>query len=149
LRNHLFYPPRGIPRAGGTRKLLLKAGVEWVERTRGISDGFPQLESGRVLKINNVIWCTGFVTDYSWIDLPVFNEYGFPAHTRGVVNEQPGLYFIGMPFQSTLSSSLIMGVGKDAGYIAKHVASCRALEKVKFRTSIQQSYLMEQMSKQA
>ncbi len=33
LRKHFFYPPRGIPRAGGTKKLLHHAAVEWVERT--------------------------------------------------------------------------------------------------------------------
>lgn len=125
LRKHFFYPPHGIPRAGGTRKLLNKAGVEWVGRTRGAIDGYPQLEDGRVLKVNNVIWCTGFVTDYSWIDFPIFDDYGFPEHNCGVVHDQPGLYFIGMPFQRTLSSSLILGVGKDAGYIADHIASQR------------------------
>lgn len=127
LRRHFFYPSRGIPRAGGTKKLLKKAGVEWVGRTTGIRDGYPQLEDGRVLKVNHVIWCTGFLTDYSWIDLPIFDDYGFPEHKRGVVNEQPGLYFIGMPFQSTLSSSLIMGVGRDAAFIANHIASFRDL----------------------
>lgn len=123
LRKRFFYPPRGIPRAGGTRKLLRLAGVECVGRTAGISEGYPQLEDGRVLKVNSVVWCTGFVTDYSWIELPIFDESGFPEHYRGVVNAHPGLYFIGMPFQRTLSSSLIVGVGRDADYIAGHIAS--------------------------
>jgi len=150
LRAHFFYPPHGIPRIGGTKKLLHRADVEWVERTGGVSDGFPQLENGRVLKVNNVIWCTGFVTDYRWIELSIFDEYGFPAHKRGVVDEQPGLYFIGMPFQSTLSSSLVMGVGKDAGFIARHIALNRtSVKEVEFKTSLQQSTLMEQISRQA
>lgn len=125
LRKQFFYPPRGIPRAGGTTKRLRQAGVELVGRTNGINGGYPLLEDGQVLKVNAVIWCTGFVTDYSWIELPIFDEYGFPAHHRGVVNAHPGLYFIGMPFQRTLSSSLIVGVGKDADYIAGHIASGR------------------------
>ncbi len=136
MRRHFFYPSRGIPRAGGTKKRLKKAGVEWVERTVGSIDGYPQLEDGRTLNVNNVIWCTGFKTDYSWIDLPVFNEFGYPVHKRGVVQEQPGLYFIGMPFQRTLSSSLLLGVGKDAGYIAKHIASRQAIQDLKFSTGI-------------
>ena len=136
MRKHFFFPRRGIPRAGGTKKRLKMAGVEWVGRTNGTSDGYPMLEDGRVLKVNNVIWCTGFVTDYSWIDLPIFNDFGFPVHKRGVVYGQPGLYFIGMPFQSTLSSSLLLGVGRDAGYIANHIASKRAIPEVKFITSM-------------
>lgn len=122
LRKRFFYPPRGIPRAGGTTKRLRQAGIENVGRTTGINGGYPQLEDGRVLSVNSVIWCTGFVTDYSWIELPIFDVYGFPTHHRGVINAHPGLYFIGMPFQRTLSSSLIVGVGRDADYIAGYIA---------------------------
>jgi putative flavoprotein involved in K+ transport len=123
MRKHFFYPHRGIPRGGGTRKRLKMAGVEWVGRTKGTFNGHPMLEDGQVMKVNNVIWCTGFITDYSWIDLPIFDDFGFPIHERGVVHGQQGLYFIGMPFQRTLSSSLLLGVGKDAGYIANHIVS--------------------------
>jgi putative flavoprotein involved in K+ transport len=143
MRNHFFFPPRGIPRAGGTKRRLKKAGVVWVGRTNGTIDGYPKLEDGKVLEVKNVIWCTGFVTDYSWIDLPVFDEFGFPVHKGGIVHGQPGLYFIGMPFQRTLSSSLLLGVGRDAGYIAHHIASKRAEQEVKF--SPQMSGEMVQM----
>ena len=136
LRKHFFYPPRGIPRGGGTGKRLKKSGVEWVGRTSGTVDGYPRLEDGRVLDVNNVIWCTGYVTDYSWIDLPIFNRFGFPEHERGIVYGQPGLYFIGMPFQRTLSSSLLLGVGRDAGYISNHIASKRTVQEVKFGTGM-------------
>ncbi len=127
MRKHFFYPRRGIPRAGGTKKRLKKAGVVWGVRTSGTFDGYPMLEDGRVMKVNNVIWCTGFRTDFSWINLPIFNDFGFPVHKKGVVPDQPGLYFIGMPFQQTLSSSLLLGVGRDAGCIANHIASNRAV----------------------
>ena len=126
LRKHFFYPPRGIPRAGGTEKLLQKAGVDCVERTAGVLDGYPVLEDGEVLKVKNVIWCTGFMRNYSWIDLPIFDEYGIPYHRKGVVQSHPGLYFMGLPFQRTLSSTLIMGVDRDARYIARHIASMPA-----------------------
>jgi putative flavoprotein involved in K+ transport len=121
VRDHFLYPPRGIPRAAGTRKRIHDAGIEWVGRTTGTKDGRPQLEDGRVLDVANVIWCTGFVTDYSWIELPVFDSYGYPVHSRGVVESHPGLYFMGLLFQRTLSSALLMGVGKDAEYIAAHI----------------------------
>lgn len=123
IRKHFLYPPRGISRAGGTKKLLQKAGVACVGRTTGISKGFPQIEDGRILKAASVIWCTGFNTDFSWIDFPIYDDYGYPKHSRGVVSSHPGLYFIGLPFLRTLSSSLIMGVGKDAKFIASHIAS--------------------------
>jgi putative flavoprotein involved in K+ transport len=102
---------------------VLSAGIEWVGRTTGTRDGRPQLEDGRVLDVASVIWCTGFVTDYSWIELPVFDAYGYPIHARGVVESQPGLYFMGLLFQRTLSSALIMGVDKDAAFIARAIAA--------------------------
>ena len=70
-----------------------------------------------------MIWCSGFVRDFAWIDLPVFAEDGDPVHDRGVVGSEPGLYFVGLFFLSAVSSSLVGGVGRDAEYIAKHIAS--------------------------
>jgi putative flavoprotein involved in K+ transport len=44
-------------------------------------------------------------------------------HERGVVESEPGLYFVGRFFQLAFTSSLIGGVGRDAEYIARHLAS--------------------------
>jgi putative flavoprotein involved in K+ transport len=89
----------------------------------GVRDGKPLLQDGRVLSVANVIWCTGFAPDYRWIDLPVFGNEGYPVHSRGVVESEPGLYFLGLPFQYTLTSSFIGGVGRDARYIAEQIAA--------------------------
>jgi putative flavoprotein involved in K+ transport len=62
------------------------------------------------------------VPDYRWIDLPIFGTDGYPRHTRGVVSEAPGLFFLGLRFQHRLSSSLIGGVGQDAAHVASVVA---------------------------
>lgn len=74
------------------------------------------------LDAGNVIWCTGFRQDFSWIDLDVFDADGLPRHERGVVEEAPGLYFVGLRWLHRLSSSLIGGVGRDARHVARHVA---------------------------
>jgi putative flavoprotein involved in K+ transport len=103
-------------------KDLAAAGVEQVPRTVGLEDGRPALEDGRVLDVSNVIWCTGFREEFPWIDLPIFDENERPLHERGVVVGEPGLYFVGMPFQYALSSDVLPGVGRDAEYIAKHIA---------------------------
>lgn len=119
--DHFLRPPRGIPRGAVRKGHLRQAGIEWVGRTAGTNDGFPQLEDGRVLDVTNVVWCTGYVADYGWVDLPVLDEYGYPAHERGVVQSHPGLYFMGLLFQRTLSSALIGGMGRDAEHIAEHI----------------------------
>jgi putative flavoprotein involved in K+ transport len=60
-------------------KQLLAAGVKRVPRTVGVQEGLPLLEDGRPLDVANVIWCTGFHAGFSWIDLPVFGEDGWPC----------------------------------------------------------------------
>jgi putative flavoprotein involved in K+ transport len=102
---------------------LAAAGIERVPRTVGVRDGSPALEDGRVMEVANVIWCTGFREEFPWIDLPIFDENERPLHERGVVVGEPGLYFVGLFFLYALTSSLIGGVGRDAEYIAKHIAS--------------------------
>jgi putative flavoprotein involved in K+ transport len=104
-------------------KDLAAAGIERVPRTVGVQDRLPVLEDGRVLDVANVIWCTGFKADFGWIDLPVFGEDGEPVHERGVVEAQPGLYFVGRFFLFAFTSGLIGGVGRDAEHIAKHITT--------------------------
>ena len=106
-----MFRSRGIPLARVRRNDLTAAGVQLVPRTTGVLDGSPVLDDGRVLDLANVIWCTGFAPDLTWINLPIFNEDGDPVHDRGVVESEPGLYFIGMYFLYALSSVLIGGSG--------------------------------------
>lgn len=100
---------------------LAAAGIERVTRVAGVQDGLPVLDDGRVLDVANVVWCTGFEHDFSWIDLPAVGEHG-PAHRRGIVDDQPGLYFVGLHFLYSMSSAMIHGVGRDAEHIARHIA---------------------------
>jgi putative flavoprotein involved in K+ transport len=118
LRNH------GLPLARVRPADLLAAGVERIyARTVAARDGLPLLDDGRVLDVTNVIWCTGYRPDFGWIDLPLFDDDGEPAHERGVVATVPGLYFVGLFFLSAATSSLVGGVGKDAAYIADQIAA--------------------------
>lgn len=103
-------------------KDLAAAGIERVPRVVGVRDGLPLLEDGRVLDVANVVWCTGFHPGFSWIDLPVL-EGEAPIHERGVVANEPGLYFVGLHFLYAASSAQIHGVGRDAAYIAKQIAA--------------------------
>lgn len=112
----------GMPLVRVKPKDLTAAGIERVGRAVGVQERLPLLEDGRVLDVANVIWCTGFQPDFSWIDLPVLGEDG-PIHERGVVTKEPGLYFVGLPFLYAASSAQIHGVARDAERIAKEIAS--------------------------
>jgi putative flavoprotein involved in K+ transport len=71
--------------------------------------------------VNSVLWTTGFRMDYSrWIDLPVFEENGYPRHVRGVT-EVPGLYFLGLMWQHNQGSATLFGVNGDARYLARQM----------------------------
>jgi putative flavoprotein involved in K+ transport len=105
-------------------KDLAAAGVERVPRTTGVAGRLPQLEDGRRLDVANVVWCSGFHPGFSWIDLPVLGP-AEPNHDRGVVKDEPGLYFVGLKFLYSKSSEQIHGVGRDAAHIAGIVAARR------------------------
>jgi putative flavoprotein involved in K+ transport len=103
-------------------KQLAAVGVQRAARVAGVRDGKPVLEDGRVLDVANVIWCTGFDPGFSWIDLPVLDEHGEPRHQSGVVQSEPGLYFVGLHFLHAASSTMIHGVGRDAERIVATIA---------------------------
>jgi putative flavoprotein involved in K+ transport len=68
--------------------------------------------------ITSIIWCIGFTPDFSWIDAPVFNGRGYPAHHRGVTPVE-GLYFVGLPWLHTWGSGRFSGIARDAEYVVQ------------------------------
>jgi putative flavoprotein involved in K+ transport len=120
VREHVLHS--GAPLLRVKRADLRGAGVELSEhRVVGVSDGKPQLADGTVLDVANVVWCTGFGKDTSWIDLPL-GDGDWPEHHRGVLADQPGLYFVGLPFLFGFSSMLVGGVARDGDYVARHIS---------------------------
>ena len=103
-------------------KDLEAAGVRSVSRVVGVRGGLPLLQDGAVLEVANVVWCTGFRHELSWVDLPVLAADGQPVHERGVVPSAPGLYFVGLVFQYAAASDVLPGVGRDAAYVAERIA---------------------------
>jgi putative flavoprotein involved in K+ transport len=91
----------------------------------------PECMTNPILKLNlaeagvtSIIWATGFSSDYSWLKVDVFDDSGRPKHQRGVTAE-PGIYFLGLPWQSRRGSAFIWGVWHDAKYIADRIATLR------------------------
>ncbi|NHN92898.1 flavin-containing monooxygenase [Acetobacter sicerae] len=75
--------------------------------------------------ISTIIWATGFGVDYSWLKVEALDDNGRPHHQRGVSSE-PGVYFLGLPWQTRRGSSFIWGVWHDAKYVADHIAKQRS-----------------------
>jgi putative flavoprotein involved in K+ transport len=72
--------------------------------------------------IHAVIWATGYGVDFGWIDLPVLDISGEPLHRNGIA-DLPGLYFLGLPWMSKMSSAFLSGVGDDAAVLADHIVA--------------------------
>lgn len=121
---------QGTPLIRLKPKDIEDAGVTRCGRVRGAHAGKPELEDGKTLDVAAVIWSTGYRPDYQWIRLPVFDEQGYPLHSRGVVAQEPGLYFVGLHFQTALTSALLGGVGADARFVTSRVTLREAREPV-------------------
>ena len=107
------------------RRLRRRHGVELHGRAVSATGSSVRFADDSQLDVASVIWATGFRTDHSWIDAPVFDQAGRLEHKRGVT-ASPGLYFVGLSWQHTRGSALLGWVKDDAEYIAQQISSFRA-----------------------
>ncbi|MEM6743470.1 MAG: NAD(P)/FAD-dependent oxidoreductase [Pseudomonadota bacterium] len=91
---------------------------------RCVSDPILSLDLAEA-GVTTILWATGYARDDRWLKLDAFDADGKPRHHRGVSSE-PGLYFLGLPWQSRRGSSFIWGVWHDAKFIADQIGIQRA-----------------------
>lgn len=102
-------------------KDLAAAGVRLVPRVTGVEEGRPVLADGTRLDVANVIWCTGYRDDFSWIDPDLLDGGALPRQHRGVALDVPGLFFLGQEFLYAAASATLPGAGRDARYLAAKI----------------------------
>jgi len=108
-------------------KELKAAGVELLPRVTGVRDGYPEVGGDvQTVKPANVIWCTGYRDDYSWVRVPAVDTEGRLLQKRGVVADVPGVFFLGQEFLFAAASATLPGVGRDARYLAGRVKAQRS-----------------------
>jgi putative flavoprotein involved in K+ transport len=108
------------------RELRRHYGVGVTPRAIAASGRTVTFEDGTQVEVDALIWATGYRPDYSWIDLPIFDEHGRLRHRRGVTGS--GLYFLGLTWQWTRGSALIGWVKDDAEFIAQQIAAPKTAE---------------------
>jgi putative flavoprotein involved in K+ transport len=72
--------------------------------------------------ITTILWASGYRPDYSWIELEVADQFGWPVQERGA-SAHPGLYFVGVNWLHKRKSALFGGVGEDAEHVVSHLVA--------------------------
>ncbi|OIB00568.1 oxidoreductase [Paenibacillus sp. LC231] len=107
---------------GKELKLLIQQGrIQLHARTEKIVDQtvyFQNEESP--IHIDNIIWATGFKRDDHWIDIEAAFKDGHIDHMEGV-SVVKGLYFVGLPWQTSRGSALLGWVKYDAKRIVDYL----------------------------
>jgi len=86
----------------------------------------------RAAGVRSIIWATGYRRAYPWLRVPVLDAHGEIRHRRGRT-PVPGLYVLGQRFQHRRSSNFIGGVGCDAAFVARHIATRPTQEPTRVR----------------
>ncbi len=103
------------------KKAIKKWKVTLKERAVDIKEDRVHFRNNAKLQVDNIIWATGFKSDYSWIEIEdLYNIHGKVKHNRGMTAIK-GLYFLGLPWQHKRGSALLQGVGEDAEYIMNQI----------------------------
>jgi len=108
---------------GAVEAHIAENGIDAGEREGG--EQFPEVRTIEQLDlreagITTVLWATGYRPAFDWIELPLFDDFGWPVQRRGVT-DAPGLYFLGLHWLHTRRSSLLFGVGDDADHVVSHL----------------------------
>jgi putative flavoprotein involved in K+ transport len=105
---------------GSSPRQLKGSGVVLRPRAVGAAGDSLTFADGSELRVDAVIWATGYRADHSWINVPGVLRDGRVAHHRGVT-DVPGLYFLGLTWQHTRGSALLGWVKDDAEYLATQI----------------------------
>jgi putative flavoprotein involved in K+ transport len=79
----------------------------------------------RAANVRSVVWATGYVLDFRWVELPIFDQRREPIQRRGVTSA-PGIYFLGLTWMHKVKSSFLYGVGEDAEHLAERICEVPA-----------------------
>lgn len=107
---------------------LREAGTATVPRLERVEGKIVRFEDGRCADVSAVVWATGYHDDTSWITIPEAKRPDGGVIERRGVSPVPGLYYLGRSWQWTRGSALVLGVGKDAAYIADQMQATGAPE---------------------
>jgi putative flavoprotein involved in K+ transport len=107
----------------GTRSATLRRqGIDFRPRLTDVAGRIAHFAGGGTKAVDAVVWATGYRSDNSWLHQPRVIVDGQVRHNAGV-SDIPGLYFLGLPWQTCRGSALLGFVGADAATLADRMAT--------------------------
>ncbi|MGX5185924.1 hypothetical protein ACWKT5_24760 [Streptomyces avermitilis] len=80
---------------------------------------------GSAEEVDAIVLATGYRPDLDYLaPLGALDPTGHPRHREGLSLTLPGLAYVGLEWQRSLSSNSLRGVGRDAARAARHIATC-------------------------
>jgi putative flavoprotein involved in K+ transport len=73
------------------------------------------------LGVTSVVWTTGFRGDFGYLPPELLDPAGQPVQVHGLTS-MPGVFCLGLPWQTRRRSALISGVDLDAAFIVERLA---------------------------
>jgi putative flavoprotein involved in K+ transport len=106
----------------GLKRLVDKKVVRHIpHRVADCADREVVFADGTRESFDNIVWCTGFTPHYDWLKVDkALDEDGSPRQSRGI-SPVPGLFWLGLPWQSRLNSALINGIARESKDLVDHL----------------------------
>jgi putative flavoprotein involved in K+ transport len=77
---------------------------------------------GTTTGVDTIILATGYTPHLPYLtDLGALTDNGLPHHRKGLSTTHPGLGYVGLEWQRSLSSASLRGVGRDARYLVRRM----------------------------
>ena len=102
----------------------LSAEIDPPDRPRHFADGATTSgePAATIDGVRSVLWATGYRREYPWLHVPLLDGNGEIRHSAGRT-PAPGLYVIGMRWQTRRNSALLDGVRHDAALVVDDLIS--------------------------
>ncbi|MGW6909204.1 NAD(P)-binding protein [Streptomyces sp. NPDC054940] len=90
----------------------------------GISETKVIWTDGTTEEVDTILLATGYRPDLGYLaPLGALDASGHARHREGISLTHPGLAYVGLEWQRSLSSNSLRGVGRDAVRTARHIAA--------------------------
>ena len=113
---------RGDLVIGSHTRSLRRRGIDFRPRLADFTGRTATFADGSSADVDAVVWATGYRSDYSWLHVPGVVDDGHVRQEAGVT-DVPGLYFLGLPWQTSRGSALLGFVGADAATLSARMAA--------------------------